>query len=441
MSFPNLKRVPLALAAMAACMSAHAGYTSPDGKFILSGFGTIGAVTTDNDDVLFQVPGQGGGAGETPNLNVDSKVAVQGTYKLTNTISGTAQVLTKYGADGSYSPEFEWAFAKWQALPSLAVRAGRMGAPLFMVSDFRDVGYANLTVRPSLDVYGQVPFSAFNGLDLTWQKSAGSLTFTTQLWAGNAKKDYAVVGVDAAGKRSRNEATFEVNDQIGLNIVAESDAGITFRLGHNQGKMSISAGRFDDLRNGANLAATTLAGAPLPTYQAMAPQFAAVAGLVTVDEVDASFTGLGVSIDRDNWVGSLEFTKRKTDSYVADSTGWYALVGHRFGAFTPYVGYSKLKTDRTESSPLTPSAIAVVDGSIPGAGTQISAGLDSVLAPQSFDETTSTLGVRWDATTGVALKAQWDHVKPKGEAGLFTGARAYDGKAVNVLTLAVDFVF
>src|SRR5690606_35362621 len=117
--------------------------------------------------------------------------------------------------------------------------------------------------------------------------------------------------------------------------------------------------------------------------------------------------------DRDNWVGSLEFTKRKTDSYVADSTGWYALVGHRFGAFTPYVGYSKLKTDRTESSPLTPSAIAVVDGSIPGAGTQISAGLDSVLAPQSFDETTSTLGVRWDATTGVALKAQWDHVKPK----------------------------
>ena len=58
--------------------------------------------------------------------------------------------MTKYDAEGEYIPTFEWAFLKWQALPSLYVRAGRMGAPFFMISDFRDVGYANTTVRPLL---------------------------------------------------------------------------------------------------------------------------------------------------------------------------------------------------------------------------------------------------------------------------------------------------
>ncbi|MGM3021133.1 hypothetical protein ACS2UM_27095, partial [Bacillus cereus group sp. BC317] len=86
-------------------------------------------------------------------IHPDSKVAIQGTQTFTNTVSATAQIMTKYDAEGDYIPKFEWAFAKWQAMPGLNIRAGRMGAPYFMISDFRDVGYANTPVRPNLDVY------------------------------------------------------------------------------------------------------------------------------------------------------------------------------------------------------------------------------------------------------------------------------------------------
>ncbi len=111
MSDKTLQRLPLALAALLTCVSAHADFVSDDGKARLSGFGTVGAARTNSDDALFNYPGQGGGVDKQMGMEVDTKVGLQGTYKFTNSISGTAQVLTKYRAEGQYQPEFEWAFA------------------------------------------------------------------------------------------------------------------------------------------------------------------------------------------------------------------------------------------------------------------------------------------------------------------------------------------
>ncbi len=187
MSEKKLRRLPLAAAALVTCMSAQADYQSPDGNFRMSGFGTVGAVHSSTNDVKFNYPGQGGGAGTAWNTSPDSKLAVQGSYKITPSVSATVQVMSKYDAYGSYEPKVDWAFAKWQALPSLTVRGGRMGAPFFMISDFRDVGYANTPIRPPLDVYGQVPVSQFEGADATYQWALGSsTTVNATVFAGDA---------------------------------------------------------------------------------------------------------------------------------------------------------------------------------------------------------------------------------------------------------------
>ena len=190
MSEKKLRRLPLAAAALVACMSAQADYQSPDGNFRLSGFGTLGAVRTSTNDAPFNFPGQGGGAGTTPSASPDSKLAVQGTYKFTPTISGTAQVMTRYDADSQYVPSVDWLFAKWQAMPALTVRAGRLVAPNFMISDFRNVGYANTSVRPSLDVYGQVPVDQLEGGDVSYQFTAGPATVNATFFAGDANAQY-----------------------------------------------------------------------------------------------------------------------------------------------------------------------------------------------------------------------------------------------------------
>ena len=68
-----------------------------------------------------------------------------------------------------------------QVTPGIALRAGRMGAPFFAVSDFRDVGFANVALRPPTDVYNQVPVSHFDGADASYQTNTSIGTVTGQL--------------------------------------------------------------------------------------------------------------------------------------------------------------------------------------------------------------------------------------------------------------------
>lgn len=478
MSEKKLRRLPLAAAALLACVSAQAEYQSPDGNFRMSGFGTIGAVRSSTDDAIFNYPGQGGGATKHGSLDPDSKIAVQGTYKFSPTVSATTQVMTKYDDEGQYVPKVDWAFAKWQAAPALSFRAGRMGAPFFMISDFRDVGYANTTVRPPLDVYGQVPVSQFEGLDASYQLNMGDATLTTTLWTGDSYANYA-------SSLTRPPVDVILKRQVGLNFVTELSNGLSLRLGRSQGKLSIRSDLADQLTQGATgntLAAgyaAFIAGAgngafagiggpaAVAAAQASQAQMAQVSDLLNPEGVDASFTGIGLAYDQDNWVGSLEYTKRKTKSYIADTTGWYGTIGYRISKFTPYFGLSKLKTDRRSTNPLSASALqssSVVTNSGGNASplyngavaldsgvNQIYGGVNAVLGTQKQDQHTTTLGLRWDATSSLAVKAQFDRiVKPADSEGLFLladplqpSSQAFmnNKRSVNVLTLSVDFVF
>lgn len=445
MSHKTLRRLPLALAALLTCLSAHADFTSADGKARLSGFGTLGVARTNTDQALFNYPGQGGGVDKQMGLEPDTKVGVQGSYKFTNTFSGTAQVLTKYRASGQYQPEFEWAFLKWQAMPSLAVRGGRIGAPYFMISDFRDVGYANTAIRPPLDVYGQVPVSSFDGADAAYQMEVMGANVTTTLWGGNSRAEFAS-SLSNSGT-AVDPSVIKIKNTVGLNLQAELENGLTVRLGHAGGALSVSSNTTDQIISGAR------------SFGGLAPNdVAAVANTLTMRGVRASFSGIGLAYDQNDIVLAGEFTKRKIKKgYIPSTTGWYALGGYRFGSILPYVIVSKLKVDDPNATtPSTPTLSAVAAGGGFGAAgaTRVIGGTQGVLNSQKLEQKTLSLGVRWDATRSLAVKAQYDRVtKPSGSNGLFLvpdlGADIAKGNAsflntkknINVISVAVDFVF
>lgn len=428
MSDKTLQRLPLALAALLTCLSAHADFTSEDGRARLSGFGTVGAARTNSDDALFNYPGQGGGVDKQIGMEPDTKVGIQGSYKFTDSISGTAQLLTKYRAEGQYKPEFEWAFAKWQATPGLAIRVGRIGAPFFMVSDFRDVGYANTMVRPNLDVYGQVPVSSVNGGDISYQMSLGETVLTTTLWGGYSRADYASAlrSTTQAGTSSVDPVTIRLSKQMGLNLQAEFEGGYSVRLGHMQGRLSIDS-------SGIN---TTIASAYAASPTVLGPR---VQDALLTSDTKASFTGVGFTVDRDNIVVASEYTMRRIKKgAVADTTGWYLMGGYRFGSVLPYLSFSKLSVDEVN-----------VPTSTAGLPQLLAAGVRASQSTQYQAQRTTSVGVRWDALRNAAVKLQFDHIKkPANSNGLFLvenpvtdTAFQQSKKNINVISLAVDFVF
>lgn len=398
----SLRATPLAVAL--ALLGANAQAQSTDSIFTLSGFGTVGVVGTSKDGAEYVIPGQTRGADKSLSGEVDSKLGVQVGAKFNPMFSATVQVLSKQDGQGSFKPEVEWAFAKLQATPGLAFRLGRMGGPFFAVSDFRDVGYANTWLRPPIDVYGQVPVSHFDGADASWQTSVAGKQLTLQVIGGRSSSYVRTTQI-------------KLKNMVGFNVTTELADGLSVRLGHVQGKLTAES---------ASLGA--LVGLLRQT------PYASVGNELDATSKKASFSGLGLTYDEGQWLAMVEYTKRKTESFVPDTTGWYATLGYRVGAFTPYATVSQQKTDSSNVNNTVPAGLVV-------AGLPVRAVVDATTAGQSTPQKTVGVGLRWDAYRNIAVKAQLDSIKTTGAGQFYNAQPGFANERVSVYSLAVDFVF
>jgi len=405
----SLFLTPMALAMFTWAGSATA-QASGDSAFSFSGFGTLGLVQTSNDKGKYALYGQPRGADKSATGEVDSKLGLQVTARANAMFSGTVQVLTKQDGKGKFTPGLEWAFVKAQVSPNLALRLGRMGGPFFAVSDFRDVGFANTWLRPPQDVYGQVPVSHFDGADLSYHTTLGSATVTAQLYGG----------------KSSNYVTnnkVELDKVIGINATVELDGGLTLRFGHVDSKLTVHsstlAGIVGALRN--------------PALAGLSPTFAALGNQLDGTDKKATFTGIGASYDKGDWLANFEYTQRRTDSYVSDTNGWYLTVGHRFGKFTPYVTVSELKVAAANAVNNIPAPTPQLAG--------LKAGVNLVLAGQAIGQKTGALGLRWDAYRNIAFKAQFERISPKTQGLFLVPTNGTMVGKTSVYSIAVDTVF
>lgn len=367
----------------------------------VSGFGTAAVTVSDTDDAEYIRPLQQRGATTNARATVDSNFGVQATAKFTDMVSVTAQGLARDGARGIRA-ELAWAFVKVKLSDELSVRAGRIGAPVYMISDFRNVGYANTMIRPPAEVYRQVNFDSVDGVDVIYQRSFGDTTMTAQAAVGNVKSH---VTADAY-------VTFK--PATALHLVLENGP-YTVRFGRAFGKYTVD-----------NSATFTGLLASLNRFG-----FTKVAQELDITDVKGSFTSVGFTMDQNNFLIQSEYAVRRTESRVAqDTTSYYAMLGYRAGKFTPYYSFARARQDGPRTFTGLPTS---------GPLAALSAG--ATLAGQAPQNDTHAYGVRWDFRKSAAFKMQLDHVVPKDGAGGFFNPKPGFKGAVNVLAAGVDFVF
>ena len=120
-----------------------AGFVHAETEFGFSGFGTL--ATTHSNSRMADYRGNimqpnGAGASTPWAFGIDTKAGAQVSANMGSGWSAVAQVVADHRADNSYRPQFEWANLKYQFNPNWYVRAGRVVAPVFLVSDYRNVG-------------------------------------------------------------------------------------------------------------------------------------------------------------------------------------------------------------------------------------------------------------------------------------------------------------
>ncbi|MES2126265.1 MAG: porin [Pseudomonadota bacterium] len=393
------KRSLLALAVLAVLSGAALAADGP--TVTTSGFGTAALTMTDTDDAEFVRPNQAAGVKKSPRPGVDSNFGFQVTAKFNDWLSATGQGLVRKNATDNYGAELAWAFVKMKASDDFSFRVGRMGTPIYMISDFRNVGYANTMIRPPAEVYRQVNGGAFDGADVLFQHSYGDTTVTAQFGFGRALT--RSVG-----------SNVEFKPITALHLVVENGP-VTLRFGRADAKFSV--------KDSASLSALPV------TVRSVG--FGAVADQLSITDVKGSFTSVGTIVDWNNFLVQAEYAVRKTDTrLVMDTTSWYAMFGYRIAKFTPYYYHGDItqQSIRSFSTMPTTGPLAALTAGVNGA---IKAALQS----------TNALGVRWDFSSSAAFKFQVDRISPKEGAGAFINVKPGFKGPVNVYAAGIDFVF
>ena len=264
----------------------------------VSGFGTGALTWTNTNDALFARPNQAGGAGTKPRSGVDSNVGLQVDARINDWLSLTGQGIVRKLETDAYGATGTLAFAKARLSDTFDVRVGRVPLAAFLVSDYRNVGYANTMLRPSQEVYAQVPNDSLDGADLDWRHEVGTATLTTQVAFGRS-----------TAKLAGETITF-TNARV-VNVVLEQGP-VTFRVGRDDARMTL-----------------TEDGVQLP-------------------KTKVSFTAAGLTLDWNDIVVQSEYTTAR--AFGATTKGWYAMGGYRFGKVLPFVSHGKLTGEVGQST-------------------------------------------------------------------------------------------
>jgi hypothetical protein len=420
-TLPRSWRTPFALHAifLAAMLSSPAGVCAAAedaiaSMFSFSGFGTFGLVHSSEDladftSTIFKPNGAGYSHDWSP--DVDSLVGAQVIANFSPQLSVMIQVISQQNYDNNYTPHVEWANIKYELTPEVSVRVGRTVLASFLVSDTRNIGYANPWIRPPVELYSLVPIDSSDGIDASYRWHIGDLvqTFTGTYGATSS--------IQPRGGNAEARRQWNISDTF------EYDAA-TLRVAYQRANLTL-----DGLHTFFN------------AFRQFGPQGDVLANKYDPYRKPLEFIGIGAMYNPRDWFVTGEWGTSQFHSVLGKSTAWYASGGYRLARFTPYLTYGALKSNSNTSDPgLTVSALPSY---LAEPATGLNAGLNAILGSIAIQRTTSA-GLRWDFIKNVDLKLQYDHTDlGMGSAGTLINIQPgfQPGSTVNLLSITIDFVW
>lgn len=381
--------------------------------FSFSAFGTVGEVHSSEDKAdftnsIFQPNGAGYSRSWSP--EVDSLIGGQISARITPELSAVLQVIAEQNYDGTYTPHVEWANIKYQLTPDLSVRIGRVELPTFLFSDTRKVGYTYPWVRPPVEVYSLLPITASDGVDASYRANFSDVTNTTQ---GS--------DVQSDTPQPHNRGSAIARDSVNISNTTEYKS-LTFRVSYQHARLTIAS--LDSF---------------LDTFRLFGPQGDAIADKYNSDSKIVVTEVIGASYDPGHWFVISEWAHARFNSFLGDNTAWYASGGYRVGKFTPYVTYAHESAASNSDSGL---ALTGLPPALTGFAGGLNAALNSILEAIP-DQSTVSLGARWDFAKHVDLKVQFDHTRlgALSDGTLINIQPGFAlGSTVNLFSATVDFV-
>lgn len=298
-----MKKV-LLVTAIAACVSGLvkaevdvSGFASVVGGKVLSGSGVPGFV---GPTFLATYPTVGVYEEEW-SFKPDSKFGLQFTADLTEGLSATAQLVGR-GAD-DFDAGFEWAYLSYELNDHWTVQAGKKRLPLYYYSDFFDVSYAYMWIRPPADNYTWQIFN-YTGVNAQFNYQVSDWTVSGNIYTGSE---------DDGDNKLLSEYFFKQP----VREIWENIIGGVLSLNRDWLDLRFTYMTYENRR-----------------FQSDKPRIWSNG----TDTRRGKFMGFSANIDYNNWVLLSEINRLNLEEQDLDT--YLVSAGYRIGQWTPYVVYS-----------------------------------------------------------------------------------------------------
>ena len=385
-------------------------------NFRVSGFGTLGfAHSAAPEGWGFLRSIDQPSSTHNSRADIDSRLGVQVNYTATSQIELVGQVLaTRRESSAPIGDTVEWAFAAYRPTADLTFRVGRLNLDQFVMSDYRNVGFAYLYARPPVEYYGSIPTN-LDGVDVarTW-------TFDEVQWRAKG-----FVG------RSKINA-IPLKNVFGASIARE-EGGLLLRAGWTHAKFARNTEGTSRLIESLN----QVRALPVPSVSADASAMVSNLDLAAKPLTYATF---GLTYMQSEWQYAAEVTRVSLGNSKVNAG--YASVARHFGDVSLFGIVSGASGNTSVvPNPVWQPVLAPLIGPAAARQAQMLGTLAAPYASRTTRQTTYSLGARWNLHPRMALKVQWDHVKVRPNGGFLWSNSKNDPGSANTGTVLLDFVF
>jgi hypothetical protein len=333
-------------------------------------------------------------------------------------VVGVALFVLRDQFQGDFDSTTELAYLAFRPNAQWDLRAGRVNYDAFLMSDYRNVGYAYTWVRPPTEFYGWIPIFSVDGIDAAYSINTDAARWRIKAQAGNSKLSIPIGdGYD-----------FKANNLFGLSISRQSNSW-RLKAAYSQFTIGSEVPALAPLHNGLDqVVAAGIAG--------VSAEAADLRHEVAFKDARISYGTLGAAYDDGVWLAQAEAgISTSTKDMVPHGQMAYASIGRRFGDWTPFLMWSASHPGNSVRS---------ADYNWGGSNTTLRDPAINTVNATRMEQQTISIGARWDVHRQAAIKLQLDStaIKPSGY-GLWwrDGAITNQRSRVNMLSATLDFVF
>ena len=238
------------------------------------------------------------------NLSIEPETlaAIQFDYDILSDLSATVQLVSRGASDFTVEPE--WAYLTYEFSDNFSIQAGKKRLPLFYYSDFFDLGYAYVWMRPPSDTYTWHILN-YKGVNLTYTDEWGDWSVNANIYGGERKENINKFLTEVFNR----EPTTEFWDKIRGAVFSTSYEFLEIRASY----MQYQTGLFPD------------------------------DDIETVNTETKKFYGLAINMDFDDWFILSEYNEIHYSS--SEYKTMMGTIAKRIGDdYTVYFAYSSFNT-------------------------------------------------------------------------------------------------